>query len=57
MRKGEFSILLEWLRENIHRHGAKFDSQEMVQRITGNKIDPVPYVNYLQTKFGEIYGL
>ena len=57
MRNGEFSTLLEWLRKNIHRHGAKFEPQEMVQRITGTKIDPVPYTNYLQTKFGEIYGL
>lgn len=57
MRKGEFSALLEWLRENIHRHGAKFEPQELVQCITGSKIDPAPYMNYLQTKFGEIYGL
>jgi carboxypeptidase Taq len=57
IRKGEFSTLLEWLRENIHRHGAKFEPQEMVERITGTKIDPVPYMNYLKTKFGEIYDL
>jgi carboxypeptidase Taq len=57
MRNGEFSTLLEWLRENIHRHGAKFEPQEMVQHITGTKIDPAPYIKYLQTKFGEIYSL
>ncbi|MGD9092263.1 MAG: carboxypeptidase M32 [Anaerolineales bacterium] len=57
MRKGEFAPLLEWLRENIHRHGAKFEPQEMVQRITGTRIDPAPYMNYLQTKFSDIYSL
>jgi carboxypeptidase Taq len=54
---GEFSALLGWLRTNIHQHGAKFEPQELVQRVTGSKIDPQPYLRYLQTKFGSIYGI
>jgi carboxypeptidase Taq len=54
-RQGEFSSLLSWLREKIHYHGAKFEPQELVERITGSKIDPAPYLRYLRTKFGEIY--
>jgi carboxypeptidase Taq len=54
---GDFSALLGWLREKIHRYGAKFEPQEVVQRATGSKIDPKPYIHYLQRKFGEIYGL
>jgi carboxypeptidase Taq len=57
IRRGEFAPLLAWLRENVHRHGAKFEPQELVQRITGSKIDPGPYLRYLQRKFGEIYAL
>ncbi len=57
IRQGAFEALLGWLRENIHRHGAKYEPQELVQHITGSKIDPAPYVNYLETKFGEIYEL
>lgn len=57
IRSGEFSALLTWLRNNIHRHGAKFEPQELVQRVTGSKIDSAPYVRYLQGKFGAIYGL
>jgi carboxypeptidase Taq len=57
VRKGDFSELLAWLVEKIHRHGAKFEPQELVQRITGSKIDPAPYLRYLETKFGEIYDL
>jgi len=56
IRRGEFGALLGWLRENLHRHGAKFEPQEIVERITGSKIDPAPYIRYLQTKFGAIYG-
>lgn len=54
---GKFDALLGWLREKIHRHGAKFDPQELVQRVTGSKIDPQPYVNYLRKKYSDIYGL
>ena len=56
-RKGEFSGLLEWLHSRVHRHGAKFEPQELVRRVTGSPIDPAPYMRYLQTKYGEIYGL
>ena len=56
IRRGEFAALLGWLREKVHRHGRKFEAQEMVQRITGSKIDPAPYLRYLQTKYSDIYG-
>ncbi|HEX2979069.1 MAG TPA: carboxypeptidase M32 [Anaerolineaceae bacterium] len=57
IRAGKFDQLLGWLREKIHRHGAKFEPMELVQRITGTTIDPAPYMRYLKTKYGEIYGL
>jgi len=56
-RKGEFGALLAWLREKIHVHGNKFEPQDLVQRVTGSKIDSAPYVRYLKYKFSDIYGL
>ena len=56
MRSGDFSALLEWLRTNLHRHGRKFQPRELVQRITGGGIDPAPYLEYLEAKYGEIYA-
>ena len=57
IRAGKFEALLAWLREKIHRHGAKFEPQELVQKVTGSRIDPAAYVRYLTKKFGEIYNL
>lgn len=54
---GRFEALLSWLGEKIHRHGAKFEPQELVQRVTGSRIDPAAYIRYLIRKFGEIYEL
>ena len=57
MRRGEFSELREWLRKNIHQHGQKFEPQTLVEKVTGSKITPEPYVRYLTKKYSEIYGL
>ncbi len=57
IRAGKFETLLAWLREKIHRHGAKFEPQELVQKVTGSRIDPAAYIRYLTRKYGEIYGL
>ena len=54
--RGEFGALLVWLREKVHRHGAKLEPQELVQRVTGSKIDPAPYIHYLRGKYAAIYG-
>jgi len=53
----KFDAILAWLRENVHVHGAKYEPQELVQKVTGSKITPEPYIKYLNSKFGEIYGL
>jgi carboxypeptidase Taq len=57
IESAEFDVILAWLRENVHVHGAKYEPQELVQKITGSKITPEPYIKYLKSKFGEIYGL
>jgi carboxypeptidase Taq len=54
---GKFDVLLGWLRTNIHQHGAKFEPQVLVKKVTGNTITPEPYMRYLTQKFSEIYHL
>jgi carboxypeptidase Taq len=57
IREGQFDALLQWLHENIHRYGRKYDPQDLVRRVTGTQITPEPYVRYLTSKYSEIYGL
>jgi carboxypeptidase Taq len=56
VRAGDFAPLLQWLRTNLHQYGRMFEPQELVTRVTGSKIDPAPYLRYLTTKYGEVYG-
>jgi carboxypeptidase Taq len=57
IRKGKFDSLLDWLREKIHVHGRKYDPQDLVQKVTGSKIDSAAYIRYLTNKYRDIYGL
>lgn len=57
IRRGKFDALLAWLHEKIHVYGHKYDPQDIVQKVTGSKIDSAAYVRYLTKKYTDIYGL
>jgi carboxypeptidase Taq len=54
---GELAPLREWLREHIHRHGAKFTSRELMERVVGGPVAVGPFVSYLKAKLGDVYGI
>jgi carboxypeptidase Taq len=54
---GRFDTLLTWLNENIHKYGRKFTSDELTRRLTGEGIQSRYYMEYLEKKCGDIYGL
>jgi carboxypeptidase Taq len=53
---GQLLGLREWLRENVHRHGAKFSTSELLQRVVGGPIEVGPFVNHLKRKLSQVYG-
>ncbi len=57
MERGDFAALLGWLREKVHRHGKKFDPDDLIERATGRPLETEPYLRYLRDKFGKLYGL
>jgi carboxypeptidase Taq len=57
IESAKFSDLLDWLRLNVHRHGAKFEPLELLDHVVGNGLDVEPYLQYIESKFGEIYAL
>jgi carboxypeptidase Taq len=50
MERGEFDEIREWLRTHLYVLGRKFEPQETIERVTGGRIDPGPYVRYLREK-------
>jgi carboxypeptidase Taq len=57
MERGEFGALLGWLRENVHRHGKKYEPDDLIVNATGRAPSTKSYLGYLERKFGELYGL
>jgi carboxypeptidase Taq len=47
---GDFAPLREWLRDNIHRHGRKYTSRELLRRATGEELRVDPFLEYLEGK-------
>ena len=54
---GNFRNLLGWLREKIHRFGLIEEAPRLIQRVTGQEPSSKPWLDYIQNKFGQIYGL
>ncbi|WP_346318997.1 carboxypeptidase M32 [Chitinophaga sp. YIM B06452] len=54
---GVYDKLLHWLRENIHRHGRFWTSNELCEKVTGEKLDFRYFLEYATEKFGGIYNL
>ena len=57
LERGELLPLREWLREHVHRHGAKFSMPELLERVVGGPIAVGPFVSYLKTKLSDVYGV
>ena len=54
---GELSELLKWLREKVHIHGRRYNSEELCERITGKKLDTSFFIRYIESKYKDIYGI
>jgi len=54
---GELGELRKWLRRRVHRHGAKFATEELLEREGGGPISVAPFVRYLKAKLSDVYGV
>ncbi|WP_406644647.1 carboxypeptidase M32 [Aliisedimentitalea scapharcae] len=54
---GETSGATEWLRENLQQHGSLYEPRSIITRASGMEPGPEPLLDYLETKFGALYGL
>ena len=56
-KKGEFSNLLSYLKENIHQHGAIYRANDLINRVTGEDLNSDYFLKYIEEKFIPIYRL
>lgn len=54
---GEFGELKRWLNRNVHARGSLYDSADRLMRaVTGERINPQRFVEYLHAKYDELYA-
>lgn len=57
IRRGDFSSILNWLRSNIHKHGKKYEPNELLRKVTGEKLNVDYFMDYLKEKYSKVYKL
>ena len=57
LAKGDTSAAMAWLRANLQQHGGLRNPRETVAVACGFEPHEGPLLDYLEAKFGELYGL
>ena len=57
MRAGNFTPLLQWMRENVHVRGSIVTPAELIEEATGHPPSPDDFVEYLREKVERLYNL
>jgi carboxypeptidase Taq len=55
--RGEFGGLMGWLRENVHRQGARVSAQDLLKNATGKPLSAAAALRYLEGKYLESENL
>lgn len=55
LRAGDFGPLREWMTENIHQHGQRYTSQELIRRATGEDLTADYFLEYIEDKYRLLY--
>lgn len=57
LRTGNFAPINEWNRTHIWRFGSLYKPGELLDRVLGEPFDPNCYLDYLEAKVKNVYGL
>ncbi|GAB7019335.1 carboxypeptidase M32 [Halostagnicola bangensis] len=56
-RDGEFDDLNGWLRENVHAHGKRYTTPDLIEEATGESFTADYFLEYVDSKYGALYDL
>ena len=55
--KGDFSNLLNYLKEYVHQYGKIYRASDLIKKITGEDLNPDYFIKYVEEKYYPIYGI
>ncbi len=57
VEKGDIPAINRWMQEHVWKRAARLDSDTWIREITGRSLTPDDFLDYLEEKYGAIYGL
>ena len=57
IENGDTKELLNWLRENIHKQGERYDAKDLCKKITGEELNFKYFMDYAKDKYSRIYDI
>jgi carboxypeptidase Taq len=54
---GEFGPLHEWLTENVHQHGKRYTTPDLIEEATGEAFTADSFLDHVNAKYGALYDL
>ena len=55
IERADFANILNWLRENIHKHGRLMTADEIIKNVCGEGLNSKVFIDYLREKYSQIY--
>ncbi len=57
VRNQDFKPIRDWMTENIHQHGQRYTTPELIEEATGEPLTAKYYIEYMKEKFADLYNL
>jgi carboxypeptidase Taq len=55
VRTGDLKPIIDWMTEKVHLPSNLYDPADLMERITGEKVNPQYFIDYLNKKYSELY--
>ena len=55
IEKGDFSNILNWLREHVHKYGRLMTADEIIKKTCGEGLNSKVFIDYLKDKYFDLY--
>jgi len=56
LANGKLMPAMNWMKENVHKHGSMYDPIPLIEKVTDTKPDSKYFLHYLNEKFSTIYN-
>lgn len=57
LERSEYTSCIDWLKTHIHQYGALYPAAKIMEIATGEEFNPDYYLDYLETKYSQLYYL